>query len=433
MTRGLGRGATLRTVGPAKHASCRLVALCLAVAVGAGCDKEEAAPDQPSPSPSASATGNPAAYEPAGRYVADRLPTAEVSAPHRATPLPVQWFVPRGGQKVPVVVWSPGGGETGAANDKGERWARRLAEAGYAVAKLSHLRRHPDAVDAMCPERAVDARGKRLAVGPCSVFVDGRKRFDRPMDVAVVLEQLDALAGAVTGASLDPSRVAVAGHSQGAAAALAVAGARRPVGETAIDLSHPRPRAFVALSAAGMDAETRWTKGSFDALTRPVLFATGAGDDNGRAGKGWRDRLALLDAMPEQTPVYRLFVPSHLARHADFNLEGRDERFDEVIASAVVAFLDAHVGGRPEAQAYLASGKLARMAREAAALPAEPAKRPSRAADHADAVPPWCHHRGGEVRCPGTRASAAPGPSAASSASPSARASAATSPSADLP
>ncbi|MEM9695405.1 MAG: hypothetical protein AAGA56_22870 [Myxococcota bacterium] len=365
---------------------CTLIALALAAC------SDNRGPDIPAPTSAAPPVASEIVYAPIDETRGTvALPVVEIPVPHRRTVLAAQWHLPQESPKLPpVVVWSHGGGSPVGMHKGGRRWAEAMAMEGFAVLRIIHRRRDPDEIARMCPGLIVGSDGKPLKVGDCASFVDFRRRYDKALDVAGALNQLELIAGKA-GASVDVKRVAVAGHGDGAAAALALAGGRRAIGAIRPDLSHPLPRAFVAISAAGAEAETGWDEDSFADARGPILLITGAGDDNGLAGRGWKRRVALFELLP--APSSRLFVPSERARPGELNLAGRSDAFVVPLRSTVVAFLDAHLRDGESAKSYLASGALAELAEQAAAserLTSYRAKRRPHAEGRLFAVPTWC-------------------------------------------
>jgi predicted dienelactone hydrolase len=105
---------------------------------------------------------------------------------------------------------------------------------------------------------------------------------ERTRDLSSVLDALPA--------EVDAARVALAGHSFGAFAALLCAGARVLIDGALHDLGDPRPRAFAALSPPGNGSRglSDW---SWPSIERPVLYVTGT-EDLGPHGEGVEWRLA---------------------------------------------------------------------------------------------------------------------------------------------
>ncbi|MFC8451615.1 alpha/beta hydrolase family protein [Kitasatospora sp. NPDC057223] len=127
-----------------------------------------------------------------------------------------------GGERFPVVLFSPG---SGGVRTQNTAWAEELASHGYVVAALDHP--YDSAAVLLADGRTVNTgiastgdrdKDDELAAGWTAV---------RAADLSFVLTQLDSLdrgeiAGPLTG-RLDTGRVAVTGHSMGGAAALQAA------------------------------------------------------------------------------------------------------------------------------------------------------------------------------------------------------------------
>ncbi|MER5732008.1 chlorophyllase [Streptomyces sp. NPDC002138] len=116
----------------------------------------------------------------------------------------------------------------------------------------------------------------------------------RAEDMTRILDQLDAIEAAVPqlAGRLDPSRVAVAGHSMGGHTASLLLGARLtdPHDGTEVNLADPRIKAGVLLAAPGRggDALTEFTVENysfflttdFSTMTAPALVVAGDKDDS---------------------------------------------------------------------------------------------------------------------------------------------------------
>lgn len=127
--------------------------------------------------------------------------------------LPVAEGAPLAGDRLPVVIWSPGMGTP--------RWLASgllmdLASRGYVVVAIDHTDESP----------AVEIRGQvRTGTPPASgdpVYM--RTQLDtRVADARHVLDQLDALP--IVGGHLDHGRIAMAGHSYGGQTSVSTAAA----------------------------------------------------------------------------------------------------------------------------------------------------------------------------------------------------------------
>lgn len=257
----------------------------------------------------------------------------------------------------PIAVWSHGGatGQTNAATAL-DKWAIAAAEAGYFSVAIAHTPRTPAQRTALCTELGIDAGG-------CDEFKF--LSYDRPLDIAVVLDRLVELAATPQFAGkLDVTRIAVGGHSAGAGGALMVDGAPRVMGSKSVRLADARPLAFLALSpqAPGSDG---MTAPGYAQIVRPTLIGTGRGDDN--PPDTAEGRASVFDAMQPGHKA-RVFIEDPAAIHTVFALETEAcsmraplAHCEEMVAwvrSAGIAFLDAEVRGLPEAIAWLASPNL---------------------------------------------------------------------------
>ncbi len=189
---------------------------------------------------------------------------------------------PEGQEKCPVIVFSHGmfGSRKGYA-PLVEHWASH----GYVVLQPTHL----DSLELESPaERARGGPIGRRVRDPA----EASSWRDRVEDVAFVLDLLETLPDLVEelAGRIDRERAGVGGHSFGAHTTQLTAGAslKVPLLRKRLDLSDPRPLAFLVLSPQGpgngLDEE------SFAGLTRPTLFVTGSRDASPRDGRlpAWR-------------------------------------------------------------------------------------------------------------------------------------------------
>lgn len=298
----------------------------------------------------------------------------------------------------PVVIWSHGGAggivdPSGVGNEIGETF---LA-AGFVSIFIAHAPRSADSYRALCTDLGLSdaacAAPACSATTPCAAgeceagYCSAFKylHWDRPHDLAAVLDWLDDAAGpgGEYAGVIDLGRIVYAGHSAGAGAAEVVAGAARNIGAERVVLLDPRPIAFLSASNEG-PGDDGLTEASFAAteclaafgatapcLSRPHLFVSGRGDDTGDTiAEG---RRASFDLVPAGDK-YRLWIDDEAARHSTFEHKtdacttwiaqngGDVARCSTFIAwqrSAIFAFLDAYVRELPAAKAYLASDNLA--------------------------------------------------------------------------
>ncbi|GAA3039341.1 alpha/beta hydrolase family protein [Kitasatospora sp. NPDC127116] len=240
-----------------------------------------------------------------------------------------------GGERFPVVLFSPG---SGGVRTQNTAWAEELASHGYVVAALDHP--YDSAAVVLADGRTVTTetassgdrdKDDELAAGWTAV---------RAADLGFVLTQLDTLdrggiADPLTG-RLDTGRVAVSGHSMGGAAALQAA---------------RQDRRFAAV----LDLDGYPHGPTTPALDRPTLALTQALTP----GTDPRYLPRLTEALDSSTATsYRLTVPG--AAHLTFmdgplylppvpSLVGSLGRTESprVVAAATLAFLDAVLRDQP--------------------------------------------------------------------------------------
>lgn len=295
-----------------------------------------------------------ASFGPGGSSLHD-ITYTDLAGDPRTVRIEVRW--PSGTEgPVPVVLWSHGSGD-GRLNPLtvGVSWGRTFVQAGYAFVAIAHL---PRVVDDMTDERS--ALCAALGITTCASFK--YLNWDRPHDVAAVLDFLDAQARGDWSGRFDLSRLAYCGHSAGGGAALMIAGATREFAGVPRRLADHRIRACISCSPQG-PGEEDFTTTSFDSVDRPHLTLTGAGDDtNGSVAENRRLPFELMPAGDK----YRGWITEESARHTLYNAETQAcEDFGETaarceemigwLASVAVAFLDAYVRDDPAAAAYLRS------------------------------------------------------------------------------
>ena len=184
---------------------------------------------------------------------------------------------------LPVVIWSHGGAE-GQDNPRHSlsEWSITTAEAGFLTVSIAHTPR--DGPHHHSRRQLCQAMTPPLDDAACEVFK--YLNWDRPHDIRAVLDELKRMnaQGQLHG-HIDLGRIAVGGHSSGSGGALTVAGALRRFSGLPMDLSDPRPIAFLAFSPQQPGNEgffdTRFgdAEHSWKHITRPVLIATGDGDN----------------------------------------------------------------------------------------------------------------------------------------------------------
>jgi dienelactone hydrolase len=209
---------------------------------------------------------------------------------------------PTTGSRDPLIVFGHGFALTPAVYS---RLLRAWAEAGYVVAAP------------FFPLERADAPG-----GP-----DESDLVNQPRDVSFVIGRLlglNARPGGLLKGRIDPVRIAVAGHSDGAETALAVAYDRR--------FRDPLVRAAIVLSGAALPG-----MGPFPRRGPPLLAVQGTGDTiNAPATTASFFRHA-------RRPKFLLWLleAAHLPPYTD------QEPQLGIVERATVAFLDHYLGSRP--------------------------------------------------------------------------------------
>jgi predicted dienelactone hydrolase len=290
--------------------------------------------------------------------------------------IPVKLYLPAPGSGPhPLVVFSHGlGGSRETYAYLGGHWASH----GFAAAHVQHpgtdKRIFDGKLDAVLAMR--DAARHRESVRA------------RPADVRFAIDRIleanrngnSPLAGAV-----DPERIGVAGHSMGAATALFCAGRLFSGGANGPeDLSDPRIRACIAMSATSGDLES--SRPEFAGFRVPCLHMTGTRDSSPIGGTRREhrrvpfdaiggadqmlitfrgaDHMAFSDMRPRRpaSPGQRTLKLGRLGLLlADRGLRrpGSDDLlYHRLIRAVTTAFLDATLNGSPDAQAWLAGGGL---------------------------------------------------------------------------
>ncbi|MGH3928957.1 MAG: alpha/beta hydrolase family protein [Pseudonocardiaceae bacterium] len=282
-----------------------------------------------------------------------------IGQPGRAIPCTVRWSS-SAAVPMPVVVLSHGGAE-GKTNPRLAmvEWAEALAEHGYLSVSIAHIPRSDI-------ERIVLTMNLRGTLPQCAEFK--YLGYDRPLDFTRVIDELVAnSANPPWSGQADTTRVGYMGHSAGAGSAMMVAGAGREYlpGLGLSFAEHALPRAFVAMSPQGA-GEDGFQPDSWDGVARPMLMCTGASD-----GDFPHERRDPYEYM-QPGDKHLLWIDHPGAEHTVF-AGGTDacirttadkplcDSMQDWLASAVLAFFDAHLRGDQAGIDYLASDALAQV------------------------------------------------------------------------
>jgi hypothetical protein len=258
-----------------------------------------------------------------------------------------------------VVIWHHGGVTSPNGRTRSAEWGETLARAGYVVV-------HPSRVDApdVAPLRSECADNGITDPAQCATWYGWQR--NGPLLTSFLIDRLHELPrlAPVLRNRLDASRIVVAGHSGGSGVALAVAGGSQrfvPTGPV-YDQEDTRPLAFL-LSAPQGPAYAGFGSGfdeerSFVDVDRPLLLITGMGDETGEPVP---TRLtAWITSRPGNKTLVWDTDPRAVHETMDIDRCDTPLRADHCrwIASAGVAWLDAVVRNRREAQTWLASESL---------------------------------------------------------------------------
>ncbi|MEV7186632.1 hypothetical protein [Kitasatospora sp. NPDC093102] len=240
-----------------------------------------------------------------------------------------------GGERFPVVLFSPG---SGGVRTQNTAWAEELASHGYVVAALDHP--YDSAAVVLADGRTITtetastgdpAKDEELAAGWTAV---------RAADLGFVLTRLDALdrgesADPLTG-RLDTGRAAVTGHSMGGAATLQAARQDRRF-HAVIDLDgYPHGPASPALDQPALALTQAVTPATDPRYLPRLTEALGSGTATSyRLTVPGAAHLTFMDG-----PLYLPPVPSIVGSL------GRTEG-PRVVAAATLAFLDSVLRGKP--------------------------------------------------------------------------------------
>jgi hypothetical protein len=276
---------------------------------------------------------------------------------------------------LPVVIWSHGGteGKKDPAASMAE-WSTLSARAGYFSIAIAHAHRDDLSRSALCTSIGMDAEA-------CKLF--SHLNWDRPHDIRAVLDEIERMVAGEFRGQIDLAKIAVGGHSAGSGGAQTIAGAQRNFLRPPGSLADPRPIAFLAFSpqqpgdSGFFDTHFKNAGHSWTGVQRPMLTATGDGDDNcepadvpGRCiGDTPFGRRIGFARMPASGNKYHLYVHDADAFHMLFELNAAEcpqknvdaAKCAEIVrwlSSTALAFLDGHVRQLPAALQWLQSNRI---------------------------------------------------------------------------
>lgn len=178
--------------------------------------------------------------------------------------------------------------------------------------------------------------------------------LERVATVNCVMDRLDKAIEATSGRPDRPIPGAIAGHSFGAYTAQLLAGAEIDLpGGQARRFHDDRFGAAILLSAQGRDQQGL-RDGSWDGLDSPLLTVTGT-RDQGAKGGDWRWKSEPFDLAPAGGKYLAVLEDGdhYLGGFADNGLQEQVPSQRNAVQQLTLAFLDAHVHGRPAARDWL--------------------------------------------------------------------------------
>lgn len=272
--------------------------------------------------------------------------TVEIDDADRKRRIPLQLYVPSGGDQVPVVLFSHG---LGGSREGGRAWGEHWASHGY----LSIHFQHPGSDEVTLRNAGRGGQGRdamKIAVSP-RVFAD------RVHDVRLVIDLLGRDPKRIHRDAMraDARRIGMSGHSYGARVTLALAGERVPF--AAGEFVEPRIVASIAFSPYAPQPATAWPR-RFGSIRVPVMSITGTQDRNALMDEGPEVRREPFRHMPAGDK-YLLVLRG--ADHMLFNGQaasrggpsrGEPDMYEHVRAFTL-AFWQAHLKGDPIAKQWL--------------------------------------------------------------------------------
>lgn len=274
---------------------------------------------------------------------------------------------PIGAGPFPLIVFSHGSmSNKETFGPASEHWASH----GYIVIHPNHADARSRTVagssDAGNPDRtrSVNTRNRRgegLVIGGFGGSGANTGRIERIKDITSVLDSLDQIETQVPtlNGKLNRDAIAVAGHSFGAYVAQCHGGVRTLVDGQFADLSDPRVKCVVPISAQGESQSYGLTAESWREARTPAMHITGTRDRSAPDRPGGRMGDVSTKVVPfERSPSggkYLLIIEG--ATHISFggrlsNLRGGVDA-PSLTKSVSLAFLDAYLKQDEKARAWL--------------------------------------------------------------------------------
>lgn len=265
--------------------------------------------------------------------------------------LPIKIRFPLGATgRLPLIIFSHGGGADDNGREQSSTWGRTLARAGYIVVHISHITGQLGDRQAMCVEFDVTSQKECDNFPILSVW--------RPRDANAVLAALDELErnNPEISGRIDRNNIGVAGRSYGSLTAMTLCGATLRLSDTYnnVSFANPMVKVGLALSPQGPGIYG-WEEDSWLTVNRPLLSATGKGDVDDVDPTSRLQPFSLM--LP--TKKYQFYIDHPAANHETLNLNNAaTPQFHQWLVSYSLAFLDANLKNRQSAQGYLISNRL---------------------------------------------------------------------------
>jgi dienelactone hydrolase len=205
----------------------------------------------------------------------------------RQREVPVRLYLPSdASSKVPLVIFSHG---IGGSREGYSYIGKYLAANGIAAMHVQHVG----------SDRSLWFGNPVQMVGRLQDAAKESEAIDRTKDMRFALDQV--LADAQLVQRIDPQRIAAAGHSYGANTTMLLAGARVQREGATMDLSDPRIKAAVIISAPPFYGEGN-PKEILKSIRVPSLHITATGDEIKIPGyySSAQDRVAVYEAANSQ-------------------------------------------------------------------------------------------------------------------------------------
>lgn len=272
----------------------------------------------------------------------------------RQRQVPVKIYMPEGEAPYPVVIFSHGlGGSREAAVYLGEKWSKN----GY----LCVFVQHPGSD--VSTWKPVALGGKQAIFNVLKSAANERNLRDRAADVSFVLDELQKRNSEdeLLEKKMLLDKIAVAGHSFGAATALSVAGQNFPTLKEPSPLRDSRVRAAIYLCPP-VTAKMFTPDLVYSNIRIPGMLMTGTEDDSPIGETNAEERRIPFDGIKS---AHQYLINFEGADHAAFG--GRafrapkksDERYHEMIEELSTRFLDAYLRNNGAEEKWLDDGAAA--------------------------------------------------------------------------